>query len=1015
MAGITLDVLGPTVIRRDGEPVGLRPRERDVLAALALRHPQPVSVLELSELLWTVPPASDTKTLQNHVARIRRELGAQMIRTVGSGYALDPSCQLDIVAFHTARAAASRSASVMDHRGAHLQLEHALRLVRGEPFADLEATAGVLSARRQCEQALGEAADAQLMALLRLGDVAASTATATGLPIGVREQRAVLVALAYYRGGRRLDALRTLHGCRQALRDAGLAPGEPLLRLERSLLADEPRLMSDDVSAFIDLAAATGVALGAAVLVGRERELEQLNALLSARFDRVDAAPAVVVCGPQGIGKSAVCARVALQARLSGWTVVETARLTPVEVIATIELSPDRPLLLVVEAADEYQPADWQQLAAAAGARTMLMATRQARPTGDVTTVELGPLSRDAVEQLIEVTVGVARGAAAPEVVDAVLAGSGGVPALVVELAIESGQQLSPSGLARRLVDGLGDTARAVAAMAAVATAPVRAATLLAACTRDGVHADEREVAECVARRVMLELDDGQLTCRDDELRAALMAGLGSDRVARARRAWIEQHDADGDAPIAIADHVAELPDWPEHDARARFDAATAAASSAVRYDVALLNARRAHSAALQALGGDDPDVLRREVDITGLMRLTLDMSYYDLQWALVDRLTAAGDTTNLLRLVGLMCSMGASSEAGALDARLVALVDEVFRLPADHAPRAVAAARATNFFALADGVRARWLAEIALADSAAADDEALRLFCIQCADLGLGHPDDWPRRVALGRESVALAERLDDDVDRASAMQLVFAGQVQFADPMCRATLDRMKAIARRLELPLLNWIEGYLRGALLHIEDRLDECEVHIGEIRSLVPLPASRLDAVYFGQLFAVRVGQGRIEEMAEPLERLVSEQPLFGLWRGFRAWTMATTDTARAARLLDELGDGADLSPDLGWAATMYSIARAAALVGDAERCERVLQRLSPYSGRMAWMGHGIVGPIDLAVAELQLAMGNADAAQQHLALAEQTVWRLHAPVFRPELAAFSASLDAAGQS
>jgi hypothetical protein len=53
--------------------------------------------------------------------------------------------------------------------------------------------------------------------------------------------------------------------------------------------------------------------------------------------------------------------------------------------------------------------------------------------------------------------------------------------------------------------------------------------------------------------------------------------------------------------------------------------------------------------------------------------------------------------------------------------------------------------------------------------------------------------------------------------------------------------------------------------------------------------------------------------------------------------------------------------------------------------------------------MAWMGHGIVGPIDLALAELQLALGDPDAARQHLRLAERIVWRLHAPVFQPELA------------
>lgn len=252
MADGTLGVLGPTRILWRGEPAVLRPRERDVLTALALRHPQPVGQMELAELLWTAPPASDTKTLQNHVARIRRVVGPDSILTVGSAYALGHEWVLDLTQFHQACAAAQRAASVDDHRGARLHLEHALAQVRGEPFTDLEATTGVRAARRGWEQLVGEAADDHLIALLRLDDVPAAMVAARALVVGVRERRALLVALALYRGGRRLDALRVLHGCRQALRDAGLPPGEPLLRLERALLADDPRATTDGVHEFVD-------------------------------------------------------------------------------------------------------------------------------------------------------------------------------------------------------------------------------------------------------------------------------------------------------------------------------------------------------------------------------------------------------------------------------------------------------------------------------------------------------------------------------------------------------------------------------------------------------------------------------------------------------------------------------------------------------------------------------------------------------------------------------------------
>ena len=1003
-----LRVIGTTVVESGDEVVSLRPRERDVLAALALCHPSAVGQAELAGLLWNAPPASDTKTLQNHVARVRRVLGPSAVRTIGSSYALDDAWHTDLTVFREACAAARRAASVDDHRGARLHLEQALALVRGEPFADLEATAGVRAERRRWVQAISDAADDHLLALLRLDEVAAAMVAARALAVGVRERRALIVSLAMYSGGRRLDALRVLHGCRQALRDAGLRPSEPLLRLERALLADDPRVAAEGVASFIDVEPSVGQALGASILVGRSGPLSMIDAVLAGQFAGLAGCPPVVVTGPTGIGKSALCARVGLQARLAGWTVADCVRpLNGAEVAAITAADPSRPLLVIADDVDAFGPHDWAELAAACGPRILVLAACATAPACPATVIALEPLDREAVEQLVEVTLGVGRGSAPMAFVDAVVAGSGSVPALVMELTIDGGEILDGAGLARRLVEGLSPQARTVAAMVAVATVPVAPRPLLQACARAGVGGAERDIAENIARRVLLEDSAGQLVCRDEELRTELLAGVGPDAVRAARRAWVAQHDADGGAPLAVADHIAELPDWPVDDAIDRFDAARDLANALVEFETVDLNARRALRLAIGISGPDHPDVLRREIDITWFSKVDVELAFSDEQWQLVDRLRGLGDHSNLVRLAGLVIPMIANLEVDNHDPRLVSLIDEALSLPVDRALRSTAASAATDLFSLSDIDRCRRYAELAYSDAVAVGSDMLLIEAIESLSVALGHPDDWPRRTSLGLQAISLAERLDDGLKRGGATMMVFRNQLQMGDPLCRATLDRMRWLAERHERPGYRFAFGFMEASLLHVEGRLEECEATLEESALTVPLAQSRMDAVVFAELFAVRVAQHRIAEMRDPIARLAHEQPRFGLWQGYRCWIEASIgDHATAARLLDEIDDGAALPPTISWAAAAYSAARAAALIGDVARCRRVYALLAPHAGLMGWMGSGIIGPIDLALGELQLAIGDAAAAAEHLLAAERQVRLLHAPVFEPQLASLA---------
>ena len=67
-------------VRRNGIEVALRPKEYDLLIALARRQGAPVSKKVLLEEVWQVTVASDSRTLDQHIFELRRKLEADTQR-----------------------------------------------------------------------------------------------------------------------------------------------------------------------------------------------------------------------------------------------------------------------------------------------------------------------------------------------------------------------------------------------------------------------------------------------------------------------------------------------------------------------------------------------------------------------------------------------------------------------------------------------------------------------------------------------------------------------------------------------------------------------------------------------------------------------------------------------------------------------------------------------------------------------------------------------------------------------
>jgi DNA-binding response OmpR family regulator len=89
-ASLVVDLEGRRLLRAGGAEIALTPTEFDLLATLAARPERAFSRDELLETVWGWRSGSAvTRTVDSHVAGLRRKVSAGIVRTVqGFGYAL---------------------------------------------------------------------------------------------------------------------------------------------------------------------------------------------------------------------------------------------------------------------------------------------------------------------------------------------------------------------------------------------------------------------------------------------------------------------------------------------------------------------------------------------------------------------------------------------------------------------------------------------------------------------------------------------------------------------------------------------------------------------------------------------------------------------------------------------------------------------------------------------------------------------------------------------------------------
>jgi DNA-binding SARP family transcriptional activator len=239
-------VLGALDVRDEGRTLELRgSKRRTVLALLVLHANEVIRSDRLIDELWGEhPPANASAALHNHVSRLRKEIGSDVIVTKPWGYVLrtDPEA-VDLRRFEGLLA----EAKPLPARERTAKLAEALALWRGPALADLREEPALRVESARLDELRLAVLEQRIDADLELGRheelVPELEAHVGEHPL--RERLRGQLILALYRSGHQAEALETYRETRRLLvEELGIEPSQDLRELERAILCQDPALGS---------------------------------------------------------------------------------------------------------------------------------------------------------------------------------------------------------------------------------------------------------------------------------------------------------------------------------------------------------------------------------------------------------------------------------------------------------------------------------------------------------------------------------------------------------------------------------------------------------------------------------------------------------------------------------------------------------------------------------------------------------------------------------------------------
>lgn len=259
--------------------------------------------------------------------------------------------------------------------------------------------------------------------------------------------------------------------------------------------------------------------------------------------------------------------------------------------------------------------------------------------------------------------------------------------------------------------------------------------------------------------------------------------------------------------------------------------------------------------------------------------------------------------------------------------------------------------------------------------------------------------------------ECLRLAERLmeisrasGDKPTRLSASICLAQASMRFGGfHVADRHIHQAAQLAHTLERPAQQWLVAGWQATRAGMRGRLDRAEELVRENLEL-GLRSDQGDATtwFTGQLFTIRMLQGRLPEMLEDVtDQVAAAAESIPAWRAAMAVVLAHSGGRRDAEaVLEEFAvdSFAALPRDIVWLNGMSYLSMVCETVQRADIAENLYLTLAPFSGMVATNGTIDSGPVDLRLGALARLTGNTGLAQQHLGSAERLCRRIDAPVW-----------------
>ena len=354
--------------------------------------------------------------------------------------------------------------------------------------------------------------------------------------------------------------------------------------------------------------------------------------------------------------------------------------------------------------------------------------------------------------------------------------------------------------------------------------------------------------------------------------------------------------------------------------------------------------------------------------------------------------------------LVGAAIGIAMMSDAGRLDEKLLALLDESLEWigPERTARRAalLSAKSAEMYWVDNDLTESTRLVDEAIEIAREVDAPASLAAALQRKIFIPAGPNAPRERLRLADEILELGEATGnrEAVLRGHGYRLW-----QFLELADMEAVDRELSLYARLadelRMPEHSWLTIALRGMRTLLDGDIDGAERLAGEARRAGQRAEQPVAEQFYGiQMTQIRSLQGRAGELLPAVRELAEQFPGIPAWRGGVVTLAARSGDVELARRELERFAGDDFSAiprDVNWSAAMSLLGEAIALIGDVDRAQRAYDELLPYEGLVIVVARaiGCNGPVDRVLGLLAQTMGRLDDAERHLGNAVEIATRM----------------------